>query len=146
MVTASPPTPDAQTVAATMAAAPLMLADGSSVRLAVRGMDAAGEWARILASDATGRVVGHAAFARVYGPRAELTLVVDDAYWDRGLADALLTTLRARAAEHGIATLLVRVRAFDVRLLALLRRAGAVGETASGGGVDVELPTGSCAG
>lgn len=145
MSTASPPTPDTAAIAAGRATT-LVLGDGSSVRLAVRGLDAAGEWARILAGDATGRVVGRAAYARVYGPRAELTLVVDDAHWDRGLAHALLTTLRAHAAEHGIATLLVRVRPSDVRLLALLRRAGAVGETASGGRIDVELPTGLSAG
>lgn len=145
MSTASPPTPSPAAVAAGSAAT-LVLGDGSSVRLAVRGLDSAGEWARILAADAAGLVVGRAAYARVYGPRAELTLVVDDAYWDRGLADGLLTALRARAAEHGVATLLVRVRPSDVRLLALLRRAGAIGETASGGRVDVQLPTRLCAG
>lgn len=145
MSTAPPLTSSTAAVAAGPAAQ-LVLADGSSVRLAVRGLDTAGEWACILAADAAGLVVGRAAYARVYGPRAELTLVVDDAYGDRGLADALLTALRARAAEHGIATLLVRVRPSDVRLLALLRRAGAVGETASGGRIDVELPTGRCAG
>ena len=144
MSTASSPTPEPGAIAAG-GAATLVLADGSSVGLAVRGLDTAGEWARILAADAAGRVVGRAAYARVYGPRAELTLVVEDAYWDRGLADALLTALRAHAAEHGIATLLVRVRPSDVRLVALLRRAGAVGETARGGRVDVELPTGPCA-
>ena len=117
-----------------------MLTDGSRVRLSGRELDAGGDWARILASDAAGRVVGRVAYARVYGPRAELTLGVDDAYWDCGLGEALLARLRANAAQHGIATLLARVRASDVRLLALLRRAGAIGETASGGRIDIELP------
>lgn len=125
--------------AAAGAAAGLVLPDGSSLRLSARELDVGGDWARILASDAAGRVVGRVAYVRVHGPHAELTLRVADAYWDRGLGDALLARLRTDAADHGIATLLARVRAPDVRLLALLRRAGATGETANGGGVDVEL-------
>lgn len=58
---------------------------------------------------------------RLYGPRAELTLDVDDGFWHRGVPGALLDELVAHAASRGISTLIARVCASDVRLLALLR-------------------------
>ena len=82
--------------------------------------DACAERAEIVAEDACGLVVGRAAYARVYGPRAALTLEVGEPTWQHGLPAALLGRLGARAAAGGIATFLIRVPLCDERLIALL--------------------------
>jgi GNAT superfamily N-acetyltransferase len=104
---------------------------------AVAGTDGA----EIEAIDADGRLVGRLAFARVYGPRAEVVLEVDDAFWHRGLPQALLDRGCGRAACRGISTFLVRVQAADVRVLALLRQEFAARESRHGTYVDVEFST-----
>jgi GNAT superfamily N-acetyltransferase len=105
------------------------------------GASPAGDEDEIAARDADGRALGRVAYRRVYGPRAVLALEVDDALWHRGLPAALLAAACDRAAAHGSSTFLVRVRAGDLRLLALLRERFAAGEVRDGGFVDVELAT-----
>jgi GNAT superfamily N-acetyltransferase len=124
----------------------LPLGDGNTVRLRTIGRDRGGtvagdEGAEIAAIDADGRTVGRLLYARVYGPRAQVELEIDDAFWHRGLPQALLARICARAACIGISTFLVRVRAADVRLLALLRQDFAARESRHGEYVDVELST-----
>jgi GNAT superfamily N-acetyltransferase len=120
----------------------LYLRDGTVVRLrATAGVVAADERAAIAARDADGRAVGGASYARVYGPRAQLELDVDDAFWHRGLPEALLASACARAAAAGISTFLARVPSSDMRLLALLRQVFAARESRDGAYVDVEFST-----
>jgi GNAT superfamily N-acetyltransferase len=124
----------------------LRLRDGTAVSLRAfgRDRDAAAlddERAEIAAEDADGRTVGRVVYARVYGPRAEVALKVDDGFWHRGLPEALLERICARAACLGISTFLVRVRASDVRLLALLRHEFGARESRDGRHVDVEFST-----
>lgn len=64
---------------------PLLLRDGTAVRLCAADLDVGaphsrGARASIAAADAHGRLVGHATSAQVYGPRAEVELWVDDEF------------------------------------------------------------------
>jgi hypothetical protein len=93
-------------------------------------------------ADAGGCFAGEASYERVYGPRATLRIEVDEAYWHRGLPAVLLTTLGARAGRLGISTFVIRVRARDVRLLALLRQEFGAHGTRDGAWVQLDFPTG----
>ncbi len=118
---------------------PLRLGDGSRVWLRqAEPPGAADERAEIFAEEARGLVVGRAAYTRVYGPRASLTLYVADAYWP-GLAAALLGILGERAAAGGISTFMLRVPIVDHRLLVLLTDAFAARISREGLYLDVEL-------
>ncbi|MGH2941632.1 MAG: hypothetical protein ACRDLN_02490 [Solirubrobacteraceae bacterium] len=97
--------------------------------------------AEVVANDLDGRTVARAAYTRVYGPRAVITLDVDDPFWHRGLPETLLADLCLRAARAGISTFLARARASDVRLLAMLRREFSARESRDGQYVDIELST-----
>jgi hypothetical protein len=97
------------------------LHDGTLVRLTLDEPGVvAGERAELSARDAGEQLVGRVAYQRVYGPRAELSIDIDDAYWHRGLPTLLIGSLRERASASGISTFLVTAGASDVRLLALL--------------------------
>jgi len=63
----------------------------------------------LLAVDAAGHVVGYAACSRVYGPRAELELVIRDSYRHLGVGAALLERLSDEAALCGIRTFVAGV-------------------------------------
>jgi hypothetical protein len=115
------------------------LPDGSTVRLIRAGFG--DESDGILACDPSGRSVARATYQRGYGPRAKLVLEVDDAYWHRGLPELVLRKLSEGAARRGISTLVARVRAADLRLLALLREEFAARETRDGAFVEAELET-----
>ena len=119
---------------------PRRLRDGTPVWL--RTVDPASpveEHAAIVAEEAAGHAVGRVAYRRVYGPRADLTLAVDDELWPCGLAELLIAGIGPIAAVGGISRFLVRVAVFDERLLALL--AGELGTRwrREGSYVDVEL-------
>ena len=116
------------------------LRDGADVLLCPV-VSSSGETAVVTAIDALGRPVGRGAFLRVYGPRADLTLEVDEQLWHLGLPDALVDALRAIAARLGISTLLARVPASDVRLLALLCERFGAREVRDGELVHAELKT-----
>ncbi len=119
--------------------------DGTAVALRTIDVDRhgafCGEEHAAIVAEAGGGTVGRAAYATVYGPRAQLTLDVDEAFWHRGLRELLLARLCARAACAGISTFVFRVRASDVRLLALLREQFAARGSRDGAHVDLELPT-----
>jgi hypothetical protein len=140
MAIATPLTHDpAAAVPVADAAARLRLRDGTAVTLRTSEAGTAGDERATISAQAEGRTVGAVSYARVYGPRAVLTIELEDGFWHRGLPELLLTALCARAAQLGIATFLMRVPAGDVRLLALLReRCGArIGR--DGAFVDVEF-------
>jgi hypothetical protein len=119
---------------------PLTLRDGTTVWLrdAAPG-SACDERAELFAEESRGLVVGRAAYARVYGPRAALSLCVADAYWQPGLAAALLCILGQRAGAGGISTFMIRVPVVDERLLALLADGRGARISREGLYLDVEL-------
>lgn len=138
------PSPEAPGARATSPGRALRLRDGSVValRLAAPDSDALActeERAELVALDAGGAVAGRAAYARVYGPRAVLSLEIDDTYAHRGLTELLLDELCRHAQRFGISALLARVPASDVTLLALLREQFAARQARDGRHVDVEL-------
>ena len=118
----------------------LWLRDGSAVLLRALASDVRGERVAVVADDASTRSVGRAAYTRIYGPRAVLTLEVEEPFWRLGLPEALLAKLCMRAAADGISTLLARVHGLDARVLALLREFGAR-EACAGDAVDLEIAT-----
>lgn len=120
----------------------LRLRDGTPVWLhASDPADAHGERAEIVALGRDGCDLGRVGYRRIYGPRAVLTLAVDDESSSRGLAEALIAAVAATAAGAGIATLMIRVAASDERLLGMLARAFAARWRREGSHVDVELRT-----
>ncbi len=127
----------------------VVLRDGAQVALRAIDVDRhgvfCGEEHAAIVAEADGATVGRAAYSRVYGPRALLTLDVDEAFWHRGVRELLLARLCARAACAGISTFVIRVRASDVRLIALLREQFAARGTRDGAHVDLELPTATSA-
>jgi GNAT superfamily N-acetyltransferase len=120
----------------TDAAERLCLRDGTAV--ALRTSDDSERAA--IAAQAEDRIAGEVSYARVYGPRAEVSIAIDDAFWHRGLPELLLSALGAHAARLGITTFLVRARAGDVRLLALLCERYAARACRDGAYVDLEFP------
>jgi GNAT superfamily N-acetyltransferase len=134
--------PSAPSAAVGRADARLLLGDGTAVWLRHAEIAARpGQHEEIAALDPHARRVGVTTYERVYGPRALVTLAVDDEYWHRGLPEALLTRLCASAATFGISTFIVRVQASDVRLLGLLRQAFAARWRREGSFVDAEFAT-----
>lgn len=124
---------------------PLPLHGGDDVWLRLDAPASDDAWTaeevRLYATDAGGAVVGYAAYVRVYGPRAAMTLDVDEAFWHSGLAELLVVCVRALAARAEISALLLRACAGDVRLLAMLRERFAAREDRDGDVVAVEIST-----
>lgn len=116
-------------------------ADGLGVTLQLRELEARGDRAAVLAEDAGGHVLGHACYRRVYGPRAQLTIGVDDRLWPSRLPGVLVASICAVAAGHGISTLLLSAADSDERLRALVATQSGAREVRSGDTVDLEIAT-----
>jgi RimJ/RimL family protein N-acetyltransferase len=99
------------------------------------------DWARILADvdqDRRAAIVGESSDGQLVGVArygwdeesndAEIALVVQDAWQDRGLGTILLTVLLAHAASRGIARFRAYVLADNHRMLRLIRELGQVTE------------------
>lgn len=123
----------------------LALADGTVVWLSIGQDDAShevlGDATAITATAEDGREVARVSYARVYGPRALITITIDDAFWHRGLPEVLLASLCMQAACVGISTFLARAHAADVRLLAMLREQFAARIVRDGAFAEVEFST-----
>jgi len=100
-----------------------------------------GDRVALVAQDAAGVTLGRVAYSRLYGPRAELTLDVDAAFWHSGVPALLLVAASDHAARAGISMFLVRVPAADVWMLALLREHFAARESRDGAFVAAEFAT-----
>ena len=116
------------------------LADGSAVTLRLCTLDR-GDRVTVVAEDAGGRSAGRAGFARVYGPRAELSLALGEDFWCSGLAEVLVATLCHVAAEQGISVLLVRLPVSDARVGTLLVEQFDAREVRAADSADLELAT-----
>jgi hypothetical protein len=121
---------------------PLTLHDQTVVRLRSGAISSDGaDGMEIVVADKHDEEVGRAAYLRLYGRRAAMTLDVVEPFWHRGVPDLLLDALVAHAAREGVTTLLARVRASDVRLLALLRERVHARTTRDGTHVHLEFST-----
>jgi len=86
-----------------------------------------------------GRVCGEARLQLDPANEHEFALTVADVVQGRGIGTALLDALRERAAERGIVRLRAVVRVDNVRMLTLLRRAGAAIVLVSAGDVVLDI-------
>jgi hypothetical protein len=93
-----------------------------------------------MAAEVDGRLVGRVIYTRVYGPRAVLSLDVDEEFMQLGLTELLLAAIGELAAKDGIATFLMRLPAKEIWLLARLRADFGARWRRDGSYVDVELP------
>jgi L-amino acid N-acyltransferase YncA len=95
----------------------------------------------LVAIDPAGEVVGHAAACRLYGPRAEIGIEIDETHRHLGLATLLIAQLAREAERAGISTFLATVLPDNHDMLAVLHDAfNATGHT-DRGQVDIEFPT-----
>jgi hypothetical protein len=121
---------------------PLRLRDGTPVWLTSTEPAGAGdERAEIVATGVDARVIGRVAYRRVYGPRAVLTLAVDDELSPLGLPEALIASAGLAAAAGGISTFMIRVPTAEYPLLALLVARFGARCTCEPSFVDAELAT-----
>jgi hypothetical protein len=130
---------------ASRAEQPPLVGDATTLQLRTADLEGAagapdGDRAAI-AAVVEGQVVGRASYTRVYGPRAELSLVIDDVHWYGGLPETLLAAISTHAAGFGITTFLMRLCAADVRLLALLREDFAARGRRDSAHVEIEFET-----
>jgi ribosomal protein S18 acetylase RimI-like enzyme len=86
-----------------------------------------------------GRVCGEARLQLDPDSEHEFAITVADDVHGRGIGTALLDALRVRAADRGIVRLRALVRIDNVRMLTLLRRAGAAIVLVSAGDLVVDI-------
>ena len=99
------------------------------------GVDSLG----VVALDAIGRVVGHASCARLYGRRGEISMAVELAHSQRGLAPLLLRRLAHDAEAQGIRRLIAEVPCDDAEMLTDWRGELGVTDGARNGKTDVPM-------
>jgi hypothetical protein len=119
----------------------LRLPDGSAVTVRLLTLDPRGDHVTVVATDARGQIAGRAGFARVYGPRAELSLALGEELWCSGLAEVLVATLCRVAARQAISVLLLRLPASDERVRTVLVEQFRAREVRSADATDLELST-----
>jgi hypothetical protein len=119
----------------------LRLPDGSAVTVRLLTLDPRGDHVTVVATDARGQIAGRTGFARVYGPRAELSLALGEDFWCSGLAEVLVATLCRVAARQAISVLLLHLPASDARARSMLVEQFGAREVRSGDSADLELST-----
>jgi RimJ/RimL family protein N-acetyltransferase len=88
----------------------------------------------LVALDGT-EIAGVARYDRLDGDRAEVAVVVADAWQGRGVGTALLTRLVERARRRGITELVADTLSENVAIVRLLRRVGVLYDRTDDGGV-----------
>lgn len=95
----------------------------------------------LVAFSSEDQIVGHAACVRMYGPRAEVAVEVDETWRHRGLATALIARL-AREAEHKqIRSFVAEVLPENLEMLAVFHDGFDASPHVVDGEVDIEFPT-----
>ena len=95
----------------------------------------------VVAIEATGRIIGHAASCRVYGPRAEVAVEIAETHRHLGLGTILIARI-AREAEHcGVRTFFAEVLPENAEMLAVFHDGFDAQQHAVQGEVDIEFPT-----
>lgn len=95
----------------------------------------------LLALDATQRIVGHAAYVRMYGPRAEVAVEVADHLHHRGLGTRMVMWLAQVAERHGIRRFIAEVLAENSEMLAVFRDGFAPAQSRAAEIITIEFPT-----
>lgn len=113
-------------------------------------LEAAARWAAsadgldhlgIVAVGSQGQILGHVACVRMYGPRAEVAVEVDESFRHQGLATLLITRL-AREAEHKqIRSFVAEVLPENLDMLAVFHDGFDASRHFADGEVDIEFPT-----
>ena len=95
----------------------------------------------ILAVDDGDRILGHAACVRMYGPRAEVAIEVDEAHRHQGLATILIAKLAREAEGKHIRHFVAEVLPDNRDMLAVFNDGFNAGRKYADGEVDIEFPT-----
>jgi acyl-CoA synthetase (NDP forming)/RimJ/RimL family protein N-acetyltransferase len=105
-------------------------------------VDQADRYALVATSGPEQAIVGHGAYIRVDGERAEVAFVVADRWQGQGIATIMLGQLAAAAQEHGISVFTAEVLPRNHRMIDVFRGSGFPVELHSRGDViGVEFPT-----
>jgi L-amino acid N-acyltransferase YncA len=95
----------------------------------------------VLALDSHGQVRGHAACVRMYGPRAEVAVEVDQSCRHQGLATMLIARLAREAEEKQIRYFVAEVLPDNHDMLAVFHDGFDASRRLVDGEVDIEFPT-----
>jgi len=98
-------------------------AEAADVRRAAQAAHTADgvDYLGLLAIPADGRIVGHAAYIRLYGPCAEVAVALAEDHRQLGLATLLLARLAEIAEQHSIARFVADTLPSDTDMLSVFR-------------------------
>lgn len=94
----------------------------------------------LVATDGDGSIMGHAAAIRLYGPRAEVAVEVDETRRHLGLASLLLRRLAREAERQGIRRLVAEVLPENQDMLLVFHDEFQAHSDCVPGEVDLEFP------
>jgi GNAT superfamily N-acetyltransferase len=97
----------------------------------------------LVAVDPGGQVLAHASCVRLYGPRAEVAVEVDELHRRLGLATVLLRRLAHQAERQGIHRLIAEVLPANHEMLAVFHDEFHASGASKDGEVDLEFPSSS---
>jgi L-amino acid N-acyltransferase YncA len=95
----------------------------------------------LVALDPDDQILAHAACVRMYGPRAEVAVEVDETHRDQGLATILITRLAREAEQKQIRYFVAEVLQDNHEMLAVFNDGFDASRHLADGEVDVEFPT-----
>lgn len=95
----------------------------------------------IAALDPAGRIIGHAASCRIYGPRAEVAVEIDETHRHLGLGTILLARLAREAERTGVRTFVAEVLPENREMLAVFRDGFDAQQQTVPGEIDIEFST-----
>jgi acetate---CoA ligase (ADP-forming) len=95
----------------------------------------------LLALDSHGHILAHAACIRMYGPRAEVAVEVDQSYRHQGLATMLIARLAREAEKKQIRYFVAEVLPENHDMLAVFHDDFDASRRFADGEVDIEFPT-----
>jgi acetate---CoA ligase (ADP-forming) len=95
----------------------------------------------LVAIDSRGQILGHAACIRMYGPRAEVAVEIDESCRHQGLATLLITRLAREAERKHIWHFVAEVLPENHEMLAVFHDGFDAARHLADGEVDIEFPT-----
>jgi len=95
----------------------------------------------LVALGSSGEVLGHAACVRMYGPRAEVAVEIDESCRKQGLATLLLGRLAREAERKQIRSFVAEVLPENHAMLAVFYDGFDASSHSADGEVDIEFPT-----
>jgi acetate---CoA ligase (ADP-forming) len=97
----------------------------------------------LIALDASGAIIGHAACARLYGPRGEVAVEVHERHRHLGLASLLLRRLACEAQRGGIRTLVAEVLPDNYEMLGVFHDEFHAEAHHADGAIEIDFPSGA---